>query len=229
MFRQTDDYPLFAADGTTFLKEYTPKAGLLGSKRYSLSPDGEVFSADTPISLANADITLYAVTDGYAATTEKVFSYREFNESTGVSAGIRFKANVSQMVRADADEYGFIVARTAQLGAEELKFNADTSVTTYTDDGKNFVGKTEGGVVYTGAVNYKPGAINITYGPDENENEQFACMLVGLEKPYTEAGVKHDNRYDVEFTVRPYVIIAGNTYYGDSVSNSYAKITGNKA
>ena len=31
-----------------------------------------------------------------------------------VSAGIRFRANVSALVHADSDEFGFIVARTAQ-------------------------------------------------------------------------------------------------------------------
>ena len=49
-------------------------------------------------------------------------------------------------------------------------------------------------------------------------------MLVGLDKPYTEAGVDHENRYDVQFTVRPYVIISGNIYYGDCLNKSYAEI-----
>ncbi len=218
------DYALFDADGKTFLTEYTPKASLLGSKRYKLAADAkESFSVDQTIALANADITLYAVTDSYTVEAENVFSYRAPSE--GVSAGIRFKANVSQMVRADADEYGFIVARTAKLGEEELKFGADTAATVYAGDGKTFVGKTDGGVTYTGAVNYKPGAINITYGPDKDtNNEQFCCMLVGLDKPYTEAGVNHENRYDVQFSVRPYVIISGNIYYGDCLNKSYAEI-----
>ena len=80
-------------------------------------------------------------------------------------------------------------------------------------------------MTYTGAVNYKPGTINITYGPDKDtNNEQFCCMLVGLDKPYTEAGVNHENRYDVQFSVRPYVIISGNIYYGDCLNKSYTEI-----
>ena len=50
-------------------------------------------------------------------------------------------------------------------------------------------------------------------------------MLVNLDKGYTSGGTTYENRYDVKFTVRPYVIIAGTTYYGDSVSKSYSEVT----
>ena len=214
------DYALYDSDGTTLLTAYKPDAAKLGAKRYKLAEDGEVFSADTPIPLANADITLYAVTDGYAVTTENVFSYREPSET--VSAGIRFRANVSAIAHADSDEFGFIVARTAQLNDEELKFNSNSENTTYSEDGKNFTGKTDGGVKYTGAVNHNNNGVNIIYGTDiDTNNTQFACVLVNLDKGYTSDGTTYENRYDVQFTVRPYVVIAGKTYYGDSVSKSY--------
>lgn len=209
---------------TGFPETYTPKTSLLGAKRYMLEDgDGEVLSADTPIPLANADITLYAVTDGYTVTTENVFSYREPSET--LSAGIRFRANVSALVHADSDEFGFIVARTAQLNDEELKFNSDSASTVYSADGKKFTGTTDGGVKYTGAVNHNNNGVNIIYGTDiDTNNTQFACVLVNLDKGYTSDGTTYDNRYDVQFTVRPYVIIAGKTYYGDSVSKSYNEV-----
>lgn len=209
---------------TGFPETYTPKTSLLGAKRYMLEDgDGEVLSADTPIPLANADITLYAVTDGYTVTTENVFSYREPSET--LSAGIRFRANVSALVHADSDEFGFIVARTAQLNDEELKFNSDSASTVYSADGKKFTGTTDGGVKYTGAVNHNNNGVNIIYGTDiDTNNTQFACVLVNLDKGYTSDGTTYDNRYDVQFTVRPYVVIAGKTYYGDSVSKSYNEV-----
>lgn len=222
---ETYDYVLYASDGQTLLTQYTPNTSLLGAKRYKLAEDGDVYSADTPILLANADITLYAVTDGYGVTTDNKFSYREPSET--VSAGIRFRANVSALVHADSDEFGFIVARTEKLGDEELKFNADSTNTAYSADGKNFTGKTDGGIKYTGAVNYnKDNKISILYGTDKDTNDtQFACVLVNLDKGYTSGGTTYENRYDVKFTVRPYVIIAGTTYYGDSVSKSYSEVT----
>ena len=206
-----------------FPETYTPKAALLGAKRYKLAADGESYSFDTPIPLANADITLYAVTDGYEVTAENVFSYRAPSEA--VSAGIRFRANVSALVLADSDEFGFIVARTALLNGEELKFNADSAHTVYSADGKNFTGKTDGQVKYAGAVNHNKNGVNMIYDVDKDTNNtRFACMLVNLDKGYTSGGTTHENRYDVKFTVRPYVIIAGKTYYGDSTSKSYNDI-----
>ncbi len=223
------DYALYAEDGTTLLTAYTPKASLLGSKRYKLSADGEVFSADTPIPLDNADITLYAVTDGYATTTENEFSFRD--PSAG-SAGIRFKATVSAATRFDADEYGFLVARTDKLGGNTLAFNSDAAKTTYTGtNNKNFSGTTDDGVKYSGAVNYRPGKenkVDIIYNTDPDTGAyRFGCVLVNLDKGYTENGVTYENRYDVAFTVRPYVIIAGKCYYGESVSKTYNQIAEN--
>ena len=156
-------------------------------------------------------------------TTENVFSYREPSET--LSAGIRFRANVSALVHADSDEFGFIVARTAQLNDEELKFNSDSASTVYSADGKKFTGTTDGGVKYTGAVNHNNNGVNIIYGTDiDTNNTQFACVLVNLDKGYTSDGTTYENRYDVKFTVRPYVIIAGKTYYGNSVSKSYNEV-----
>lgn len=223
------DYALYADDGTTLLTAYTPKASLLGSKRYKLSADGEVFSADTPIPLDNADITLYAVTDGYATTTENEFSFRD--PSAG-SAGIRFKATVSAATRFDADEYGFLVARTDKLGENTLAFNSDATKTTYTGvNNKNFSGTTNEGVKYSGAVNYRPGTenkVDIIYDTDPDTGAyRFGCILVNLDKGYTENGMTYENRYDVAFTIRPYVIVAGKYYYGESVSKSYNQIAAN--
>ncbi len=210
-----------------FPETYTPKASLLGAKRYKLAEDGEVVSADTPLALANADITLYAVTDGYGVTTENVFSYRAPSET--VSAGIRFRANVSDLVLADSDEFGFIAARTEQLDGEDLRFHSDAAETVYSADGKKFTGKTDGGVTYTGAVNHNTNGVNIIYDVDKDTNNtRFACVLVNLDKGYTSGGTTYENRYDVEFTVRPYVIIAGTTYYGESVSKSYKDIAANE-
>ena len=210
-----------------FPETYTPKASLLGAKRYKLAEDGEVVSADTPLALANADITLYAVTDGYGVTTENVFSYRAPSET--VSAGIRFRANVSDLVLADSDEFGFIAARTEQLDGEDLRFHSDAAETVYSADGKKFTGKTDGGVTYTGAVNHNTNGINILYDVDKDTNNtRFACVLVNLDKGYTSGGTTYENRYDVAFTVRPYVIIAGTTYYGESVSKSYKDIAANE-
>ena len=223
------DYALYDDEGTTLLTAYTPKASLLGSKRYKLSPDGEVFSADTPIPLDNADITLYAVTDGYATTTENEFSFRD--PSAG-SAGIRFKATVSAATRFDADEYGFLVARTDKLGENTLAFNSDATKTTYTGmNNKNFSGTTNEGVKYSGAVNYRPGTenkVDIIYDTDPDTGAyRFGCVLVNLDKGYTENGITYENRYDVAFTIRPYVIVAGKYYYGESVSKSYNQIAAN--
>lgn len=210
-----------------FPETYTPKASLLGAKRYKLAEDGEVVSADTPLALANADITLYAVTDGYGVTTENVFSYRAPSET--VSAGIRFRANVKDLVLADSDEFGFIAARTEQLDGEDLRFHSDAAETVYSADGKKFTGKTDGGVTYTGAVNHNTNGVNILYDVDKDTNNtRFACVLVNLDKGYTSGGTTYENRYDVEFTVRPYVIIAGTTYYGESVSKSYKDIAANE-
>lgn len=223
------DYALYAEDGTTLLTAYTPNASLLGSKRYKLSEDGEVFSTDTAIPLKYADITLYAVTDGYETVTENEFSFRE---PTAGSAGIRFKAIVSAATRFDADEYGFLVARTDKLGENTLAFNSDTAKTTYTGtNNKNFSGTTDDGVKYSGAVNYRPGKenkVDIIYNTDPDTGAyRFGCVLVNLDKGYTENGVTYENRYDVAFTVRPYVIIAGKCYYGESVSKTYNQIAEN--
>ena len=225
---QIDDFALLDAAGS-FLTEYTPKAELLGSKRYKIAGSDEVFDVTQPIALQNADITLVAVTDGYGVTTEKVFSYRAPSET--VSAGIRFRANVSPLVRADAEEYGFMAAREDMLDGRELAFGSDAADTTYSADGRKFTGKTDDGVTYTGAVNYNLAGVDIIYRVDEsNDHTQFTCVLVNLDKGYTSGGTHYDNRYDVRFTVRPYVKIAGKTYYGDCVTNSYHEIVaGEKA
>lgn len=81
---------------TGFPETYTPKTSLLGAKRYMLEDgDGEVLSADTPIPLANADDHALRRYRRLHVTTENVFSYREPSET--LSAGIRFRANVSAL------------------------------------------------------------------------------------------------------------------------------------
>ena len=169
------------------------------------------------------------MTDGYATTTENEFSFRD--PSAG-SAGIRFKATVSAATRFDADEYGFLVARTDKLGENTLAFNSDATKTTYTGvNNKNFSGTTNEGVKYSGAVNYRPGTenkVDIIYDTDPDTGAyRFGCVLVNLDKGYTENGITYENRYDVAFTIRPYVIVAGKYYYGESVSKSYNQIAAN--
>ena len=219
----------FVCDGTgALLTAYTPDASVLGAKFYTLAADSdEYYPVSAPIALEHKDITLYAYTpdDENVPVNTKQTSIRL--AANGKSAGIRFLSYVSAATRANADEYGYIVAREdvlteAGCTADNLKFGTDTS---YMNDGKNFIGHTSAGVKFTGAVNYsKANGIDIVYSTDaETGAINFTGVTVGLDSSYKKGGITYANRYAVRFTTRPYVKIGDLCFYGASTTASLAE------
>ena len=157
------------------------------------------------------DTTVYAVWVAAQPENSMMTSIRP--ASSDKSAGIRFLSSVSASVRNLADEYGYLVARTDKLGDTDLKFGS--SAPEYKNDNKNFNGKTDSKVKYTGAVNYsRANGIDILYDADDS-NVRFTVVMVGLDGTFKNAGKTYANRYDVYFTARPYVKIGDTYYYGD--------------
>lgn len=223
----TDVYALYDENGA-LLAAYTPDASVLGAKFYTLAADSdEYYPVSAPIALEHKDITLYAYTpdDENVPVNTKQTSIRL--AANGKSAGIRFLSYVSTATRASADEYGYLVARedvltAAGCMADDLKFGTDTS---YINDGKNFIGHTEQGVKFTGAVNYsKANGIDIVYSTDaETGAFNFTGVAVGLDSSYKKGGITYANRYAVRFTTRPYVKIGDLCFYGNSTTASLAE------
>ncbi len=223
----TDVYALYDENGA-LLAAYTPDASVLGAKFYTLAADSyEYYPVSAPIALEHKDITLYAYTpdDENVPVNTKQTSIRL--AANGKSAGIRFLSYVSAATRASADEYGYLVARedvltAAGCTADDLKFGTDTS---YMQGGKNFIGHTEQGVKFTGAVNYsKANGIDIVYSTDaETGAFNFTGVTVGLDSSYKKGGITYANRYAVRFTTRPYVKIGDLCFYGASTTASLAE------
>lgn len=123
------------------------------------------------------------------------------NQSENTVNGIRFKGSVTDKLRKNASEYGFLVARKSVLGKNDLtvKFTANGYRDAYVK-----------GVAYDGTTD--------KFYEKTDDKISFAGVLTGVD-------LEDDYTYEV-FAVRTYAMFktaAGDIYaYGDTVTASYA-------
>ena len=161
---------------------------------------------------ANADVSLSDV----AGKTFTAFSPEPEVLATasirvkGPYNGMRFASFVSLEKRAVADSYGFIVAKSDSLaGDDELVFDED----------RNEKGTNDYGVTYISGESYnKASGIDLVYATD---GAAFGSAGKGTGFYFT--GVLYNipvDAYTTNFTLRPYLVMNGSVFYGDTVTRS---------
>ncbi|MBQ8759376.1 MAG: hypothetical protein IJZ20_06760, partial [Clostridia bacterium] len=187
---ETVKYAISDANGNV-ITSYTPDSANFASgvTSYKLSADGEVYSIDTPIALANEDVVIYAVAD---AETPGAVSGQEMRFDTvdsKVVSSIRFKGYISASNQSKANEYGFIATRKIFLDTLDAELTFDL-----TYEGNNMFVY---GAAYALDENGEE-VVNKTLGNDEDGNILFAAVLTGI---------TNDNADQVNevLVARPYV------------------------
>jgi len=203
------EYVLYDAEGNV-LTSYTPDGTKFASgvTSYKLSENGEVYSIDTPVTLANEDVVIYAATDAEIPGTVSSQEMRIDVEGEKVVSSIRFKGFVSVSNQSKANEYGFIATRKTFLDTldAELTFGL-------THEGKDMYAY---GAAYALDENGEE-TVNKSIGSDDDGNIIFAAVLTGIE---------NDNADQVNevLVARPYIkYVNGDkeyVFYGETAENS---------
>ncbi|MBQ8758917.1 MAG: hypothetical protein IJZ20_04405, partial [Clostridia bacterium] len=213
---ETVEYALYDAEGK-LLTAYTPDASKFASgvTSYKLSADGEVYSIDTPITLANEDVVIYAVADAQTPGTVSGQEMRFDTVSGKVTSSIRFKGYISASNQSKANEYGFIATRKTFLDTLDAELTFDL-----TYEGNNMFVY---GAAYALDENGEE-VVNKSIGNDEDGNILFAAVLTGI---------TNDNADQVNevLVARPYVkYVNGDKeyiFYGAAAENSLVGVAKN--
>lgn len=171
------------------LHEYTLDLTKLGTPCYSLTKDGKLLSADTPIRLNNEDVTVYAREAEVALEMDDTLSVRD-----AAPAGIRFKTLITKNSE-NLSEIGFMATRAVYYN----QYFADdkggfTLANKETQNGKRCV-----------VVNRSGDEIASFITPDPGKSPYFSAVVTGVPMEST--------HLQEELYLRSYAKCGGVTYY----------------
>lgn len=150
------------------------------------------FSVKASMTECSASVDEIAFAKNTTAVLEKETSIRVKDPM-----GLRFKASIDNTERADAAQYGFIVARASELGSKEL----------------NHANMKAGVINAVEGVSYDPAAnINIIYG-NADDRTIFTAALVNIP----------ESKYLEKLSVRAFVKIGDIYAYSDVYTDTLAQ------
>lgn len=119
--------------------------------------------------------------------------------------GVRFSAFISADDKAKADEFGFLVARSVELGANTDTLCFPAGFVSLAGENETKVGTTASGVTFICGTSYdKETEIN-RFG-DGDDGYAFNLVLIGF---------LNKSQYTEKLSVRPYVRLGGTYFYGN--------------
>ena len=121
---------------------------------------------------------------------------------------MRYKGYVSDTLRANAEEYGFLIATAKDLGDKELVFGSEIN-------GEDKLNYTPDNVKFVYGAAYIKDSRDLIFDNDRvNERIGFAGALTGIKAA----------NYDSVLVGRTYVKVDGNYYYGETISKSIREV-----
>lgn len=145
----------------------------------------------------------YPATAFAAPATDSSASIR-----TKAPQAMRYKGYVSDTLRANAEEYGFLIATKEALGNTELVFGSEIN-------GEDKLNYTPAGVKFVYGAAYIKDSRDLVFETDRvNSRIGFAGALTGISAA----------NYDSVLVGRTYVKVDGNYYYGETISKSIREV-----
>lgn len=154
--------------------------------------------------LCNAAGTASYPTTAFAAPATDSSAYIR----TKTPQAMRYKGYVSDTLRANAEEYGFLIATAKDLGDKELVFGSEIN-------GEDKLNYTPDNVKFVYGAAYIKDSRDLIFDNDRvNERIGFAGALTGIKAA----------NYDSVLVGRTYVKVDGNYYYGETISKSIREV-----
>lgn len=127
---------------------------------------------------------------------------------TKTPQAMRYKGYVSDTLRANAEEYGFLIATAKDLGDKELVFGSEIN-------GEDKLNYTPDNVKFVYGAAYIKNSRDLIFDNDRaNGRIGFAGALTGIKAA----------NYDSVLAGRTYVKVDGNYYYGETISKSIREV-----